>query len=302
MKWQKRGRIFEPRSDLPWNRSYAMMPTADHVENDIFRVYFSGRDSLNRSLIGFILVDLVEARLLDISEKPALGLGELGCFDDNGVTPSSIVNHKGCKYLFYCGWKPRSTVRFGLMPGLAVSCDDGTSFSRASRSPVLQLTNEEPFSILTAPFVLRQEEKWHMWYVSGTGWNNADQPRYNIKYAISEDGVRWKQTNTVCIRHESEEELALGRPCVLHGDGLYRMWYSYKSQAKNSYQIGYAESMDGLVWERLDNCVGINVSKNGWDSEMIEYAFVLRHKNRFFMLYNGNNYGENGFGLAIADF
>jgi hypothetical protein len=34
---------------------------------------------------------------------------------------------------------------------------------------------------------------------------------------------------------------------------------------------------------------------------MIEYPFVLRHKNEIYMLYNGNGYGKTGFGLAIWD-
>ena len=46
---------------------------------------------------------------------------------------------------------------------------------------------------------------------------------------------------------------------------------------------------------------GIDVSDSGWDSEMIEYPFVLRHQGHLYMLYNGNGYGQSGFGLAILD-
>ena len=43
----------------------------------------------------------------------------------------------------------------------------------------------------------------------------------------------------------------------------------------------------------------IDVSDDGWDSEMICYPFVFDHKGKRYMLYNGNDYGKKGFGLAI---
>ena len=76
------------------------------------------------------------------------------------------------------------------------------------------------------------------------------------------------------------------------------MWFSYKG---GSYRIGYAESADGLHWERRDADAGIDVSPSGWDSQMIEYSYVFRHKGKLYMLYNGNNYGCDGVGLAVAE-
>jgi len=42
--------------------------------------------------------------------------------------------------------------------------------------------------------------------------------------------------------------------------------------------------------------VGIGLSEDGWDSEMICYPFVFRHKDKTYMLYCGNGYGKTGFG------
>jgi len=78
------------------------------------------------------------------------------------------------------------------------------------------------------------------------------------------------------------------------------MWYSYKG-TETTYRIGYAESGDGISWERMDEKVGIDVSQSGWDSEMIEYSFVFNHKGLKYMLYNGNGYGKNGIGLAVQE-
>lgn len=61
----------------------------------------------------------------------------------------------------------------------------------------------------------------------------------------------------------------------------------------------FAESTNGLDWQRKDEEAGIDVSENGWDSEMIEYPFIFDHKGTRYMLYNGNSYGKTGFGLAV---
>ena len=131
-------------------------------------------------------------------------------------------------------------------------------------------------------------------------WVHPDLPRYNIKYAESTDGLIWKQDGLVCIDFKSRDETALARPCVLFENGIYRMWYSFKDPAIG-YRMGYAESFNGLDWERMDEQVGIDVSESGWDSEMIQYPYVFNHKGNKYMVYNGNGYGENGAGLAILD-
>ncbi len=300
MKWKKLGLIFTPKTvNRDWMITHAMDPTVDHVNDDIYRVYFCGRNIKNQSLIGFVEIDIKNpTKIIHSPEKPVLGLGELGAFDDNGVTASWIVNHENKKYLYYIGWKPRSTTRFSLMTGLAISDDGGNTFERHSRAPILNLTNKEPFSILTAPCVLKFKDKWKMWYVSCVDWLNPDLPRYNIKYASSSDGINWHQGGEVCIDFISDNETALARPSVLFENGIFRMWYSFKDPAIG-YRMGYAESNDGIKWTRMDNEVGIDVSKKGWDSEMIQYPYVFNHKNNKYMLYNGNGYGENGAGLAI---
>ena len=68
----------------------------------------------------------------------------------------------------------------------------------------------------------------------------------------------------------------------------------------SNYRLGYGESTDGLKQERMDDRVGITVSKAGWNAERIEYAAVVKYKEHYYMFYNGNNYGESSIGLAIG--
>lgn len=279
-------------------QSHAMIPTPHDIGDGWIKLYFSGRNADNQSHIGWAAIDLSTPDVIrDISSEPVLRPGELGCFDDNGVTPSCIVQTGDTIRLYYIGWNPGSTVRMHLFGGLAISHDKGESFERWSRAPIIERGMYDPF-LNTAPWVVGTNDGWLMYYVSGVGWVHKDLPRYNIKLARSEDGLTWIRDGHVCIDFADDSENALARPYVLRDGNVWRMWFAYKGE---SYRLGYAESVDGLNWKRADQLVGLDVSKSGEDSSMMEYAAVLQNNGRRLMYYNGNDYGRGGIMLAVED-
>ena len=291
--WDKKGIIITPQRDLSWMQTHAMLPTIEHVHRDIYRIYFSGRNTDNVSHIGYadVVVSNEKISVVSYAKDPILFPGSRGCFDDNGVTPSCVVDDK----MYYIGWNSgTSTYRMSLIMGLAER--DADKFKRVSRAPLMPRTDREPFGICTAPFVLKDNGIYRMWYVSGEGWIHKDLPKYNIKYASSLDGIVWYRSGEVAIELQ-EGETALARPCVIKNGEDYDMYFSYKIP-EIGYRIGLAKSPDGISWERTNECV-LDVSDSGWDSEMIQYSYVFEHKDIKYMLYNGNNYGESGIGYAI---
>lgn len=302
IKWKKLGRIVTPRIDLWWNQTHMALPTVEIVSESIAKIYFAGRDIKNRAHIGYVLVDMDN---LDaepkFKEDPVLGLGELGTFDDNGVMPCSIIDEGDKKLLYYVGWNPKSTTRFSFFSNLAISNDGGESFERYSRAPIIDRTDKEPF-VNASPYVIKDGDVWRMYYVSGEGWVHEDLPKYNIKYAESRDGRNWERDAHVCVDFSYPGEHALARPCVLKDGDIYRMWFSYKGSnfdLGHNYRVGYAESEDGKNFVRRDDLGGIDVSEEGWDSEMVTYSFVFEYKGKKYMAYNGNTYGYSGIGLAV---
>lgn len=296
-RWIKKGLLFVPESDADWLHSHAALPVVDQTEGG-YRVYFSSRDTRGRAQVGFFETGLKLDHVTRVSEHPLIGLGPLGAFDDSGVTTSWIVNHDNKKFHYYSGWNLGVSVPFYFFVGLAISEDGGETYQRVSPSPILERNEIDPY-LTASPCVLVEDGRWRMWYVSGTGWemkNERPQHRYHIKYAESNDGVRWKREGFVCIDYKSDEEYAISRPCVVRDGDLYRMWYASRG---NSYRIGYAESEDGLNWTRKDEQSGIDVSETGWDSEMVAYPYVFVHEGDYYMLYNGNDYGRTGIGLAV---
>lgn len=306
-KWIKKGLIYKPSGQQWWSRTHASVPTVDTTHERIWRVYFGTRDEMNRNRISYIDVEAGNpTNILYQHGAPVLDLGRLGTFDDCGVMPSWILNHDGKKYLYYIGWTVRSTIPYHNSIGLAISIDGGRSFERFSEGPLFGETYLEPFFNGTS-CVLIEHGVWKNWYLSCTGWTELEsraEPRYHIKYAESTDGIIWDRRGLVAIDYKSDSEAGIVRSSVLRENDLYHMWYSYRggidyrANPKTSYRIGYSQSEDGISWTRMDDCVGIDVSSEGWDSEMIEYPHVVQHGAAKYMFYNGNKFGHSGFGFA----
>lgn len=298
--WRKLGRIFCPDREQPWMVSHAAVPVATPLGGGLFRIYFSARDARQRSHTGWVVVDIARPqKILDLSSSPVLQPGEMGEFDDSGAMATWLVNHDGRDMMYYIGWNLGVTVPFRNSIGLAVS-ENGLSFSRAFPGPIVDRSMTEPHFCASC-CVMPGEDVWRLWYLSCTGWSMREgrpEHRYHIKYAESDDGVHWRRDGLVAIDYANDSEYAISRPSVMRDTDMWRMWYSHRGRA---YRIGYAESADGRTWERRDASAGIDVSDSGWDSQMVEYPFVFDHEGQRYMLYNGNNYGETGFGLAILD-
>lgn len=300
MRWRKLGHVYAPSGAEPWAVSHATNPTAVHLEGDRYRIYFSTRDERQRSSIGFIEIDLTRPlEIISESKEPVLRPGELGMFDDCGVSIGCILTVGGHSYLYYMGWNLAVTVPWKNAVGLAICDGHHGPFRRHSRFPILDLNEMDPYTI-SYPWVVQEAGRFRMWYGSNIGWGPETRDmRHLIKYAESEDGLSWVRDGTVALGFDFEGEYALVRPCV-RGDEKngYRMWFCSRGE---KYRIRLATSEDGMKWKRADECAGIDVSAAGWDSDMIEYPFVFSHQGTEYMLYCGNDYGRSGFGIAVAE-
>ena len=308
-RFVKQGLIFAVDGKYPWSQTHAQIPSPDVLPNGRIRIYYSTRDKLNRSLTSFIEVNAENPKeVLYVHDRPILDFGKLGCFDDCGVMPSCVVTQGEKKYLYYCGWNTSTTIRYRNCIGLAVSEDGGETFRRAFEGPILDRTKNEPHLVVT-PHVIVEEGVWKMWYCGCTEWKIVDgvtEPQYLIKYAESKDGIDWERENRTLIPYKHESE-AIGRPVVVHEDGIYKMWYSfrnideYRTNKDKSYHTGYAESVDNVHWERKDEQAGLDLSQSGWDSEMTAYPYIIDYHDKRYLFYNGNGFGRTGFGYAVRE-
>jgi len=305
--WQKKGHIYSPSRLLPWAQSHAQMPTSYLASEEEITILFSSRDNKNISRIGSIIVSANDPSLiLKHCNRIILDIGNSGAFDDSGVMPSSIVKVNSKYFLYYIGWNERKKIPYHNSIGLAIS-NDGVNFSRMFEGPILERSAIEPY-FCSAPYVIYDSGLWRMWYLSCTEWVNLNsklEPRYHIKYAESHDGIFWNRSGKVSIDYKNDDEGGIVRPSIIKKkNGGYRMWFSYRKligyrdDAGSSYRIGYAESSNGIDWNRCDENAGITVSDSGWDSLMIEYPDIINFRDKTYMFYNGNGFGLTGIGYA----
>ena len=115
------------------------------------------------------------------------------------------------------------------------------------------------------PSVVDVEGVWWMFYTRA-----ARGIRDEIAAATSKDGVRWKLLGVVLrpAAGDAWDSLVVSRPSVLREDGVFRMWYDARGlkpgavrpasdrpedllAAAGERAVGYAESKDGLHWQRI---------------------------------------------------
>ena len=298
MKWRKLGRVFCPAQEHPWMASHAANPVADVLDDRSARIYFSTRDTANRSSVAWVDIDARDPlRVRRVAAEPALSPGALGAFDDSGCSIGCIVRDGQHRSLYYMGWNLGVTVPWRNAIGLATS-GDGERFERASIAPILDRSAADPYT-LSYPWVLRERDGWRMWYGSNLRWGGtkADMD-HRIKSARSPDGRVWTPDDRVSIEPAGPAEYAFARPCVLRDPGGYRMWYAFRGAA---YRIGYAESADGDAWTRRDEDAGIAPTPGEWDGESVEYPSVFDLAGERYLLYCGDGYGRTGFGIAVLE-
>ena len=302
MKWLKKGLIYAPDKSVWWQQHYAMMPTPVYLsELNVIRIYFGTTDINKFGRTTFIDVDVNNpSRILNSPSNYILDLGKRGTFDDAGAVPSSIMEIDSKQYLYYVGFQRTQGVPYMLYTGLSYS-SDWRNFVKFSEAPII---DRNSFNILSnaAPHVVYDihNRVYRMWFWVGKEWVDVNNKLYinaEINTAKSNNGTDWDIDPIPCIIPDKETEFSVGRPWVIQADGVYKMFYSIRYIEK-LYRLGYAESIDGIVWQRKDNEIGIDVSKEGWDSEMICYPAVITVKGKTYLFYNGNNNGETGFGYA----
>ncbi|MDT7542572.1 MAG: hypothetical protein QOE33_2476 [Acidobacteriota bacterium] len=305
INWQKKGRIYCPDGE-GYFKTHAARPIPYQLDEDTLRLFFSSRDADDRMLPTFIDVEIEDpAKIVKIGSGPLLHLGSPGTFDDSGLTLGSVVDFGSRTLFYYTGWKRRRVVSFELSIGMLVWDKRSDTFSRAFQGPVLAQDIDHPL-LVAGPFVAVEGARLKMWYCSGTDWKFPDsnpEPIYTVFYAESDDGIKWTPHNRPVIDYKFDGEV-ISAPWVLKLKDRYLMWYStrgHETKLAKSYTIGFAESDDGLAWQRLDAQAGISRSETGWDSEMICYPAFYPYKDRVYMFYSGNGVGRGGLGYAVAE-
>lgn len=301
MKWKKLGKIFKACGQFDWMNSHTSMPSAIHIKDDIYRILFSTRCKDQKSRIAYLEIDLnCPSKILDLSSKPLLGIGNPGFFDDSGVYPGNILkNDNNALYLYFCGRNNGTPPLYYMSIGIAISKDQGKTFRRVYNTPILSRSEADPWMVST-PHVIKENDKYYMFYLSGIKWDlRNNRSFYDIKSAISSDGHYWYfQGKTVLSLKKGETNIAA--PTIVKWRKRNIMFFSYVRKTTN-YRIGMASQEGPEKWSRLEDPLGLLPGPDSWDSEAMAYPHAFWHKEKLYLLYAGNGNGRDGIGLAICE-
>lgn len=241
-------------------------------------IYFSPRKELSgRSNIFRASFD-PKTLTLGTPELVALE-GRMGQFDDAGRMVCCVTNTG----IYYVGWNLGVTVPFRNALGRL-----------GQEGPILDRSSHDLCMVASA-----WVDGEHLYYTSGESWSMRDnmrlEPQYRIKYGKIAPCGAISVVGWVCVSYAND--WAITRPCVL--PGRREMFYCYRGA---QYRIGYAISEDGLTWKRRDSEVNLPLGEwQQFDDDAQCYPCVFDYEGSRYLLYNGNRYGETGFGIAILE-
>lgn len=316
MKWKKLGKIFDPTQHTLPHKCFAFAQSPQTlIFDDFVRIYFSTRakDGEGKFLSHIAYVDFDKSfrKVLHISSNTVIELGKLGCFDEHGIFPINILRDGDRVMAYTCGWCRKVSVPVETSIGLAFSYDNGNTFIKHGNGPVLSSSLNEPF-LVGDGFVVKYDETYHMWYIFGSHWAeaSAEEPVarvYKIGHATSIDGINWEKEGRAIIEDKLNKNECQALPSVMYFNERYNMFYCYREATgfrkdpARGYKIGYAYSFDLKNWFRDDENVGIIGTPGDWDSDMLCYPHVFALEDKIYLLYNGNEFGKYGFGLAVLE-
>jgi sucrose-6-phosphate hydrolase SacC (GH32 family) len=81
----------------------------------------------------------------------------------------------------------------------------------------------------------------------------------------------------------------------------YRQSFDFRKNKDRSYRIGHASSVDLVNWTRDDEHPHLEGTPGDWDADMLCYPHAFECDGKVYLLYNGNEFGRYGFGLAALE-
>lgn len=312
------GKIFDPRAHRLHEgcRDFAQSPQILNLDDGV-RVYFTTRSvdpagGKFRSHVAFADFEDDLRTVRRVARHAVVPPGSLGSFDEHGIFPINVLRVGNEVWGYTTGWNRRVSVSVDTAIGHVVSRDGGETFCRTGDGPVLGPSLNEPF-LVGDGFVIHAGGSFHMWYIFGQRWVrelpiSAPDRVYKIGHAVSQDGLNWKKQDGVAIVPDMlgpDECQAL--PSVTYHGGRYHMvfcfreMHGFRQDRNRAYRLGHATSDDLVTWSRNDAPLSMQDDDNAWDADMKCYPHVFVFGNALHVLYNGNNFGREGFGLARLD-
>lgn len=289
-----------------WTNGVSIVP----CENDTrYRMYYAGAQGEG---IGFAEASVDDP--LTWTEHPASPVlrPRADNWEGNQINQPRVVKVTETHWrMYYTGWGFQGPGTAWAL-GMAESFDGGTTWKRYQDDPIFErgAPDSPDGAGACVPSLLRIDGRvgikiagqWWMWYTAGQ-LNLAGHQNIHLCLAFSDDGIHWEKHpgNPVLTDdfRDGAPRSVTSRCFVRLDDGVFRLWYSF---AKPDYRICYAESLDGIHWERAPISPVLDVSPApAWDDVMVEYPEVQIVDGAYRLWFCGNGYGSVGYAEGTPD-
>ena len=282
------------------NNSF-MTPCPVNLDDKTIRIFGGIRDEGGISRIGFIDVCSSNPSTIKyVHQEPALEIGDIGCFDDNGVILGSVIFDGENWRMYYVGFQKVEKIKFYAFTGVAIS-NNLKTFKRKYQTPILDRKDWMKF-IGAIHTVIKEDDIYKVFYAAGNEWKEIDKktyPSYSTYYTESLDGYNFDFKKNKQIVSNDDFFYRIGRPTVHCDNGKYNMFCTYDTINKN-YGVKTFSSSDCIEWiENKEFLNGFEKSSIGWDSEMVCYPNIIKTNiGKTYLFYNGNKMGQTGVGYC----
>lgn len=316
MKFKNLGLIFDVTDFAPLaNYTHAQSPQLYRIGN-LNRVYFSTRPPVSRgemptTEVFYVDYDSEFHEIVSYSRTSVVEPAILGAYDEHGIFPFHVTKIDNRLLGYISGWSRRDSVAVETSIGISESFDNGVTFQRIGNGPILTASLNEPF-LVGDPFIVSNDGKHFMYYIAGTEWKKAQdeldlQRVYKIRIAVSNDCENWIPFEKNVIENLLGADECQALPSVVYSREksimafCYREMSNFRRNGRGAYRLGFAESNDLINWNRDDSLIEIPNHPDEWDSGMRCYPNITEIDGKLVILYNGNDFGRKGFGLAIEE-
>ena len=155
---------------------------------------------------------------------------------------------------------------------------------------------------------------FHMWYIFGTGWRRfapttSPDRIYKIGHATSPDGIAWrKEEGRPDRRRRLGDDESQALPTVIEIDGRYHMFFCYRRVLRLPAPIATRATASATPTRMTSRtgrattttCRGIDVPATGTPTCSATRTCSIATA-RVYLLYNGNEFGRYGFGVAVLE-
>jgi predicted GH43/DUF377 family glycosyl hydrolase len=303
-RWEKHPEnpIYGPGKSGAWDQWTNGVAVVRNPDAKTYKMFYAGR---NGAGIGFAEATIDNPLVWKEHPTSPVLKPRTDNWEGNSLNQPRVVKLTDQHWrMYYTGWGFKGAENSSSWAfGLAESFDAGLTWTRYDDGPLMNRGSpgEADDGGVFVPEVRRIGDKWMMWYTAMKV--NPPKQSIHICLATSDDGVHWtKYAHNPVLTDDFDSgpvRNVTSRCYVRHQDGVFQMWYSH---ARPAYRIRYAESLDGIRWERSPIELALDVGPAGaWDDQMVEYPEVDLVDGQWRMWFCGNGYGKVGFAQGVVE-